>query len=76
MPSYLTYAMMHFVFKHKISEKDNSSDEALTTDITCATYYQNDEDGCNSICIASTIVMIIIVEISKKENFTNKKQII
>ena len=46
--SYLTYAMMHFVFKHKISEKDNSSDEALTTDITCATYYQNDEDGCNS----------------------------
>jgi len=45
--SYLTYAMMHFVFKHKISEKDNSSNYDLNTNKSCATEYQN-ENECNS----------------------------
>jgi hypothetical protein len=44
--SYLTYAMMHFVFKHKISEKDGTSKTLLNSNISCGTY--TDESQCNS----------------------------
>lgn len=45
--SYLTYAMMHFVFKHKISEIDGTTNEKLKIDISCASLY-SDVKSCNS----------------------------
>lgn len=44
--SYLTYAMMHFVFKYKISEKNGTSNDQLNSGVDCSTY--TDETSCNS----------------------------
>ena len=44
--SYLTYAMMNFVFKFKISEKDGTIDNVLNNDISCGDY--SDKTDCNS----------------------------
>ena len=43
--SYLTYAMMHFVFKLKIAEEDGTINNQLNTDTPCSGY---DEQTCNS----------------------------
>ena len=45
--SYLTYAMMHFAFKLKISEKDGSSKNLLNGSIQCENY-NADSSKCNS----------------------------
>tara|TARA_A100001011_G_C14321211_1_gene850750 strand:+ start:9974 stop:10777 length:804 start_codon:yes stop_codon:yes gene_type:complete len=45
--SYLTYAMMHFAFKLKISEKDGSSKDAINSSIQCGDY-NTDSSQCNS----------------------------
>lgn len=44
--SYLTYAMMHFVFKYKISEEEGDSGTPLNGDETCIDI--TDETMCNS----------------------------
>lgn len=44
--SYLTYAMMHFVFKYKISEEEGDSGSPLNDAETCIDF--TDETMCNS----------------------------
>lgn len=48
--SYLTYAMMHFVFKFKISEKDGTIDNLLNSDISCGEYIDKTECTSNLHC--------------------------
>lgn len=44
--SYLTYAMMHFVFEYKISEKELTTDDNLNSTEQCIN--NTDETKCNS----------------------------
>lgn len=45
--SYLTYAMMHFVFKHKISEENGTLTEDLDHTVDCNSMSDN-KTNCNS----------------------------
>ena len=71
--SYLTYAMMHFVFKFKISETDGTIDNRLS-DISCGDY-TGDKTNCDSNLYCNYDVSTSECKNTTKREFY-KKQVI